>query len=77
LICTVFTFTGFIGSDEPGIAVIGWVCITPLVSGAGSGLDSTLDSDLDWAKAAVTIAVVVRGVAAEREAGGVAGSAKT
>src|SRR3981189_3704340 len=38
LIWTVFTLTGFIGSDEPGIAAIGWVCITPLVSGSGSGL---------------------------------------
>ena len=35
---TVLTLTGFIGSDEPGIAAIGWVWITPLVSGAGSGL---------------------------------------
>ena len=25
LIWTVFTLTGFIGSDEPGIAAIGWV----------------------------------------------------
>src|SRR3954470_3416625 len=35
---TVLTRTGFIGSDEPGIAEIAWVWITPLVSGAGSGL---------------------------------------
>src|SRR6267378_5815856 len=35
---TVFTLTGFIGSKEPGIAAIGWVCMTPLVSGAGSAL---------------------------------------
>ena len=35
---TVFTLTGFIGSDEPGIAAIGWVWMTPLVSGAGLGL---------------------------------------
>src|SRR5882757_1092286 len=34
---TVLTRTGFIGSDEPGIAEIAWVWITPLVSGAGSG----------------------------------------
>src|SRR5260370_15704812 len=33
---TVFTLTGFIGSDEPGIAAICCVWITPLVSGAGS-----------------------------------------
>src|SRR5437763_469132 len=37
LIWTVFTRTGFIGSDEPGMAAICWVWITPLVSGAGSG----------------------------------------
>src|ERR1700689_874611 len=35
LIWTVFTLTGFIGSDEPGIAAIGWVWMIPLVSGAG------------------------------------------
>src|SRR5947209_5622472 len=35
---TVLTRTGFIGSDEPGIAEIAWLWITPLVSGAGSGL---------------------------------------
>src|SRR6476619_6674436 len=35
---TVLTLTGFIGSAEPGIAEIAWVWITPLVSGAGSGL---------------------------------------
>src|SRR5258705_12123621 len=35
---TVLTLTGFIGSDEPGIAVSGWVWITPLVNGAGSDL---------------------------------------
>src|SRR6202022_3854168 len=35
---TVFTRTGFIGSDEPGMTAMGWVWITPLVSGAGSGL---------------------------------------
>ena len=47
LICTVFTLTGFIGSDEPGIAAIGWVWMTPLVSGAGSVLAcSVLESDL-------------------------------
>src|SRR5215218_5811727 len=34
---TVLTRTGFIGSDEPGIAEIAWVWITPLVRGAGSG----------------------------------------
>src|SRR5712671_6769371 len=38
LIWTVRTLTGFIGSAEPGIAAIGWVWMTPLVSGAGSGL---------------------------------------
>ena len=38
LIWTVFTLTGFIGSDEPGMAAIDWFWITPLVSGAGSGL---------------------------------------
>src|SRR4051812_2648863 len=37
LTCTVLTRTGFMGSDEPGIAEIAWVWITPLVSGAGSG----------------------------------------
>src|SRR5947209_7870126 len=37
LTCTVLMRTGFIGSDEPGIAAICWVWITPLVSGAGSG----------------------------------------
>ena len=36
LIWTVFTFTGLIGSDEPGMTAIGWVWMTPLVSGAGS-----------------------------------------
>src|SRR5579872_673898 len=41
-ICTVFTLTGFMGSDEPGIAAIGWVWMTPLVSGAGSLLASVL-----------------------------------
>ena len=35
---TVFTRTGFIGSEEPGMAAIAWVSITPLVKGAGSGL---------------------------------------
>src|SRR5580700_9798983 len=44
LIWTVFTLTGFIGSDEPGIAAIGWVWMTPLVSGAGSVLGSVLGS---------------------------------
>src|SRR6185437_7405325 len=38
LIWTVFTLTGFMGSDEPGIAAIAWAWITPLVNGAGSGL---------------------------------------
>src|SRR4029079_13061511 len=37
---TVFTRTGFIGSDEPGMIASGWLEITPLVSGAGSILDS-------------------------------------
>src|SRR5712671_5583831 len=46
LTCTVLTLTGFIGSAEPGIADMAWVCITPLVSGAGSGLASALISDL-------------------------------
>src|SRR3954470_17929935 len=32
---TVLTRTGFIGSEEPGIAEIAWLWITPLVSGAG------------------------------------------
>ena len=36
LTCTVLTLTGFIGSDEPGTVPIGWVWITPAVSGAGS-----------------------------------------
>src|SRR5437588_441069 len=35
LTCTVLTLTGFIGSDEPGMTDIGWVWITPDVSGAG------------------------------------------
>src|SRR5258705_2681489 len=35
---TVLTLTGFMGSDEPGMAAIDCVWITPLVSGAGSGL---------------------------------------
>src|SRR5260221_6655321 len=35
---TVLTLTGFIGSDEPGMAAMAWVWITPEVSGAGSGL---------------------------------------
>src|SRR5258708_518059 len=34
---TVFARTGLSGSDEPGIAAMAWVWITPLVSGAGSG----------------------------------------
>ena len=34
---TVLTRTGFIGSEEPGMAAIAWVWITPLVNGAGSG----------------------------------------
>ena len=38
LIWTVFTLTGFIGSDEPGIAAMDWLWITPVVNGAGSGL---------------------------------------
>src|SRR5882672_97541 len=38
LTCPVLTRTGFIGSEEPGIAAICSVLITPLVSGAGSGL---------------------------------------
>src|SRR2546430_8800013 len=35
---TVLTLTGFMGSDEPGMAAIDCVWITPLVNGAGSGL---------------------------------------
>src|SRR5712671_3377620 len=35
---TVFTLTGFIGSEEPGIVDMAWLWITPDVSGAGSGL---------------------------------------
>jgi hypothetical protein len=35
---TVFTLTGFIGSDEPGIAAIARVWITPFVNGASSVL---------------------------------------
>src|SRR5512136_2491038 len=35
---TVLTLTGFIGSDEPGMAASACVWITPLVSGAGSVL---------------------------------------
>src|SRR5437762_4772726 len=35
---TVLTLTGFIGSTEPGMIDIGWLWITPLVNGAGSGL---------------------------------------
>src|SRR5882757_6585372 len=46
LTCTVFTLTGFIGSAEPGITAIGWVWITPLVSGAGSARDSFFGSYL-------------------------------
>jgi len=38
LIWTVLTLTGFMGSDEPGMAAIDCVWITPLVNGAGSGL---------------------------------------
>src|SRR5260370_42287963 len=37
LTCTVLTLTGFIGSDEPGMAAIAWVWITAEVNGAGSG----------------------------------------
>src|SRR6201985_3479248 len=40
--CTVLTLTGFIGSDEPGTVPIGWVWITPAVSGAGSILRCAL-----------------------------------
>src|ERR1700761_5946876 len=43
LMWTVFTLTGFIGSLEPGMAAIGWVWITPLLNGSGSGLDSGFD----------------------------------
>src|SRR3954453_16292498 len=39
---TVLMRTGFIGSDEPGMAAICWVWITPLVSGAGSGFGWTV-----------------------------------
>src|SRR6516165_6129257 len=71
LIWTVFTLTGFIGSDEPGIAAIAWVWITPLVSGAGSvfsdldsglasSLASDLISDLCWAGAAVVAGIELR-----------------
>src|SRR5512138_2836146 len=54
---TVLTLTGFIGSAEPGIAEIGWVWMTPLVSGAGSGLacDSTLAEGEGRAAAAAAI----------------------
>src|ERR1700683_2860298 len=38
LTCTVLTLTGFIGSDEPGMAVRACDGITPLVNGAGSAL---------------------------------------
>src|SRR5580658_4313126 len=69
LIWTVFTLTGFIGSDEPGIAAIDWAWITPLVNGAGSdfvGCD------------AVAAAATVRGAAAAARAVGAAtGSAET
>ena len=58
---TVFTLTGFIGSDEPGIADIAWAWITPLVIGAGSGLGT----------AAVAAAKI------EREADARAGAAAT
>ena len=56
------TLTGFIGSAEPGIADMAWVWITPLVSGAGSGLAcaSNLDcSDLacDGGRAAAAAAI--------------------
>src|ERR1700750_2050106 len=44
--CTVLTLTGFIGSDEPGTVPIGWVWITPAVSGAGSIFGSAFCSDL-------------------------------
>src|ERR1700692_1547466 len=70
LIWTVFTLTGFIGSDEPGIAAIGWGCITPVVKGAGS--------DLGCGTAAAAAEITVRDAgAADREAGGAAGSAET
>src|ERR1700734_948542 len=36
LIWTVFTLTGFIGSDEPGMAAMAWAWRTPFVSGASS-----------------------------------------
>jgi hypothetical protein len=65
LTCTVLTLTGFIGSDEPGIAAIGWVWITPLVSGAGWALAC-------GGTAAVAAAKIDR--AAERTGGAVAGS---
>ncbi len=47
LTCTVLTLTGFIGSDEPGTVPIGWVWITPAVSGAGSIFGSAFCST--WA----------------------------
>src|SRR5882724_1274783 len=80
---TVLTLTGFIGSAEPGIAEIGWVLITPLVNGAGSGLASALISGLAWglagsggraaAAAAISDALAAGRVAAG--AGAVTGSA--
>jgi hypothetical protein len=61
------TLTGFIGSDEPGIAAIGWVWITPFVNGAGSALAG--------GTAAVAAAKIDREAGAvERTGGAAAGS---
>ena len=67
--CTVLTLTGFIGSDEPGTVPIGWVWITPAVSGAGSIFGSALCSILGWAGG--TAAVAWASAAVTFAAGGV------
>jgi hypothetical protein len=65
---TVFTRTGFIGSVEPGTASIGWVAMTPLVKGAGSGLVRFGGS------AAVEAAISERARRAGRSGGSATGS---
>src|ERR1700722_12049701 len=66
LIWTVFTLTGFIGSDEPGMAAIAWACRTPFVSGAGSALASGLIDD-----ASALACDISEAAAAGREGAGV------
>ena len=63
---TVLTLTGFIGSDEPGMAASDWDWITPLVSGAGSalGIEAVAAAKIDRVSGACAGAAAGSGAAA-------------